>query len=81
MITINIDKAKLIAHDIRRASRAEEFKPFDELIAKQIPGVDAQAAEVARQVIREKYNTMQASIDSASTVDEIKAVLPTQGGN
>ena len=45
MITINIDKAKTIAHDIRRAARAEEFKPHDEIIMKQIPGVDAAAAE------------------------------------
>ena len=38
MITINITKAKAIGHDMRRAARAEEFKPFDEAIAKQIPG-------------------------------------------
>jgi hypothetical protein len=33
MITINIDKAKNIAHDIRRAARAEEFKPHDEIVS------------------------------------------------
>ena len=38
MITINITKAKAIGHDMRRAARAEEFKPHDEAIAKQIPG-------------------------------------------
>ena len=38
MITINIDKAKTIAHDKRRAAREEEFKPYDDAIAKQIPG-------------------------------------------
>jgi hypothetical protein len=75
MITINIDKAKNIAHDIRRAARAEEFKPHDEVIMKQIPGVDAQAAEAARQVIREKYAAMQADIDSVVMLDEIKQVL------
>jgi hypothetical protein len=75
MITINIDKAKNIAHDMRRAARAEEFKPHDEVIMKQIPGVDAQAAEAARQAIREKYAAMQADIDSAATPDEIKQVL------
>jgi hypothetical protein len=75
MITINIDKAKNIAHDIRRAARAEEFKPHDEVIMKQIPGVDAQVAEAARQAIREKYVAMQADIDSAATPDEIKQVL------
>jgi len=36
----------------------------------------AQAAEAARQVIRDKYAVMQASIDAASTTDEIKAAMP-----
>tara|TARA_R110000822_G_scaffold92140_1_gene212083 strand:- start:2354 stop:2581 length:228 start_codon:yes stop_codon:yes gene_type:complete len=73
MIKINIDKAKNIGHDMRRAARAEEFKPFDEAIAKQIPGNDG--AEAARQVIRDKYAAIQTSIDAAETPDEIKAAL------
>jgi hypothetical protein len=76
MITINIDKAKTIAHDKRRAARTEEFKPYDEVIMKQIPGLDATAAEVARAAIRTKYSTMQTAIDSASTVDAIKSAMP-----
>ena len=76
MITINIDKAKTIAHDVRRAARAEEFKPHDEIIMKQIPGADATAAEAARAAIRTKYSEMQTAIDSASTVDAIKAAMP-----
>lgn len=76
MITINIDKAKTIAHNIRRQARVEEFKPHDEIIMKQIPGADATAAEAARQSIRDKYATMQTEIDSASTVDELKSVMP-----
>jgi hypothetical protein len=75
MIVVNIDKAKTIAHDIRRAARAEEFKPYDEVIMKQIPGVDAQAAETARQTIREKYAAIQADIDAAATPGEIKQAL------
>jgi hypothetical protein len=75
MITINIDKAKNIAHDMRRAARAEEFKPHDEVIMKQIPGVDSQQAEAARQAIRDKYAVVQANIDAASTPEEIKAAL------
>lgn len=75
MITVNIDKAKVIAHEKRRAARAEEFKPHDEVIMKQIPGADAQAAEAARQAIREKYTAMQADIDAAATPDEIKQAL------
>ncbi len=75
MIVVNMDKAKAIGHDMRRAARAEEFKPHDEVIMKQIPGVDAQQAEAARQAIREKYAAIQADIDAAATPDEIKAVL------
>jgi hypothetical protein len=75
MITININKAKTIAHDVRRAARAEEFKPFDDAIAKQIPG-QAQGAEAERQKIRDKYAQMQIAIDAAATVDEIKAAMP-----
>jgi hypothetical protein len=55
MIIIDIDKAKEIAHEKRREARAEEFKPHDEVIMKQIPGNDMTEAEAARQVIREKY--------------------------
>jgi len=76
MISIDMTKAKNIAHEKRRAARAEEFKPYDEVIMKQIPGVDAQQAEAARQAIREKYTTLQAQMDAAQTADELKALLP-----
>lgn len=74
-IIINIDKAKAIGHDIRRTKRAEEFQPYDEVIAKQIPGADAVAAEEARKEIRFKYELIQEAIDLATTPDEIKAAL------
>jgi hypothetical protein len=72
MITINIDKAKDIAHDIRRAKRSEEFAPLD--VQATIPS-QASAAESARQVIRDKYAAMQTQINSASTPEEIKTAL------
>ena len=78
MITINITKAKAIAHDKRREARTEEFKPYDEVIMKQIPGADSTAAEAARAAIRTKYSTMQTAIDSASTVDAIKSAMPKE---
>ena len=74
MITINVAKAKTIAHDIRRAARSEEFKPYDDAIAKQIPG-QMEGAEAARATIRAKYAAIQTAIDAASTVDDIKAAL------
>ena len=75
MININLDKAKAIGHDKRRAARAEEFKPHDEVIMKQIPGADTVAAEEARAAIRTKYEAMQDDIDAATSPDEIKAAL------
>jgi len=76
MITINLTKAKEIAHEKRRAARAEEFKPHDEVIMKQIPGNDMTEAEAARQAIREKYEELQTQMNSAETVEELKALLP-----
>jgi hypothetical protein len=75
MITINLDKAKQIGHEKRRLARAEEFKPYDEVIMKQIPGSDTVAAEEARATIRTKYANMQIAIDSATTPEEIKTAL------
>lgn len=71
----NIDKCKTMAHEKRREKRDAEFKPHDEIIMKKIPGKDASAAETARAVIRAKYDEMQAAIDAAASVDEIKAAL------
>jgi hypothetical protein len=73
MITINITKAKTIAHDARRTARSAEFAPLD--IKATIPS-EATAAEAARQAVRDKYATMQTAIDSASTADAIKAAMP-----
>ena len=75
MIIVNIDKAKSIGHEIRRAKREEEFAPLDAVIMKQIPGKDAQAAETERQKVREKYAAIQEQIDAAATPDEIKTAL------
>lgn len=75
MITINMNKAKVIGHDIRRYNREEEFKPFDNVIMKQIPGADYTEAEAQRQLIRDKYVTIQNQIESATTPEEIKTAL------
>jgi len=72
-ITINITKAKNIAHDARRTARSAEFAPLD--IKTTIPS-EATAAEAARQAVRDKYTTMQTAIDAATTTDAIKAAMP-----
>jgi hypothetical protein len=73
MITINVAKAKNIAHDARRTARSAEFAPLD--IKVTIPS-EAVAAEAARALIRTKYETMQTAIDAATTTEQIKAVMP-----
>ena len=74
-ITINLDKAKAIGHDIRRQQRAAEFAPLDQQIAARIPGADFDALEAERQAIRDKYAAVQVSIEAAATPDEIKMAL------
>jgi hypothetical protein len=71
----DLDRCRAIGHDIRRAKRAEEFAPHDEVIAKQIPGADASAAEAARQVVRDRYAEVQDAIDAAADPFEIKVAL------
>lgn len=71
----DLPKCKAIAHDKRREKRAAEFAPLDDLIAKKIPGTKESEVEAERQKIREKYDAVQAAIDAAQTVEEIKSAL------
>jgi hypothetical protein len=74
-IEIDLDRAKAIGHDLRRANRNAEFAPHDKVISLQIPGVQRDAAEAARAAIRARYATIQAAVDAATTTDEIKEAL------
>lgn len=76
-IKINLDKAKNIAHDKRRTKRLEEFKPFDEIIMKQIPNNDLKIAEEERQKIRDKYNVVQNNINNANNIEDLSIILNT----
>jgi len=71
MINVNLDKARTIVHDIRRASRTAEFSPLD--VKATIPS-EAAAAEAARQAVREKYAAIQAEIDAAPGIPELKLI-------
>jgi hypothetical protein len=75
-IGVHMDKAKDIAHERRRAKRSAEFAPLD--IQATIPS-KAESAEVARQAIRDKHDSIQASIDSCVTADELWDVVYTEG--
>ena len=72
MITINITKAKNIAHEKRRMARTAEFAPLD--IKATIPS-EATVAEADRQIIRDKYAEIQTAINDAETVDGIKTEM------
>ena len=71
-ITIDLTKAKDICHNKCRAARSAEFAPLD--IKATIPA-EAQAAEEARQQVREKYAVIQTNIDSAVDVDALKQIV------
>jgi hypothetical protein len=71
----DLGQCRVIGHQMRRAQRNAEFAPFDEIIAKQIPGVSAAEAEASRQAIRDKYALIQDAIDIASDPDTIKLAL------
>lgn len=70
MITINITKAKVIAHNKRRQARSVEFAPLD--IKATIPS-EAVAAEAARALIRTKYAELQTAIDADTTITALTA--------
>ncbi len=74
-IVIDINKAKAIAHDARRAARAAEFAPLD--VKATIPS-EAAAAEAARQAVRDKYAALQTQMDAAQTPEQLKALMPKE---
>ena len=76
-VDIDLDKAKQIGHRIRRAYRAAWFEQYDDIIAKQIPGNDFDAAEASRANIRQVFADIQTAIDAAKTPEEIKDILET----
>jgi hypothetical protein len=74
-ISINLDKAKDIAHNLRRAMRAEEFAPLDQTIAFRLPGTTIKETEKLREEVRDKYKEMQGAIDSAENAEQLKKIL------
>jgi len=74
-ISIDLAKAKLAAHEVRRKDRDEQFAPLDYQVGAQIPGVDLADIEAQRVVIREADAAKQTAIDSAGTVREVQAAV------
>lgn len=71
-VTVNIDKARVIAHAQRREARDAEFAPLD--VQATIPSMAAEA-EAKRQAIRDKHADIQADIDAAESVDVLKQIM------
>ena len=74
-ISIDLAKAKLCAHEVRRKDRDEQFAPLDLIISAQIPGNDPAAIEAQRVVIREADAVKQAAIDAAKTTREVQVAV------
>ena len=72
MIQVNLDKAKEISHDKRRAKRADLFKQLD--IEATVPAL-AEQAEAKRQIIRDEFAVIQTEIDDAESVDQLKVII------
>jgi hypothetical protein len=75
MITINMVKAKDIAHSARRTVRNKAFAPLD--VKATIPSEAAQA-EADRAAIRVADDTLQTQMDAASDADALKALMPVE---
>ena len=71
-VDLDMVKAKGIAHTMRRKQRDEAFKPLD--LEVTIPS-QAQAAEAARQAIRDADATKQTAIDNAASEAELRTAL------
>lgn len=73
IIKTNMNKARVIAHNKRRASRAEAFKPLD--IKATIPS-EAMKAEKDRQAIRDADALKQIAIDTPNITEaELKELM------
>ena len=71
-LTVNLNKAKEISHDMRRNKRAELLKPLD--VEATVPVLTEQA-EVKRQIIRDEFAAIQTEIDDAESVDQLKVII------
>jgi hypothetical protein len=71
MITINVDKAKTVAHTIRRTAREKEFKPYDDIIMKRIPGNSYDDAEIAIALDTKTYSDKKALAKASESIQLI----------
>jgi hypothetical protein len=70
-----MEKAKEVAHGIRKADRDKQMEPHDKAIMMQIPGTPLVEIESQRQAIRDANEVVQTNIDNAQDEVELKAVI------
>jgi len=74
-ISVNLEKAKLYCHQKRREHREHLFEPHDKKISAQIPNVDVNEIENARQKIRDDDARVQSDIDLSNDLDQLKLII------
>lgn len=75
----DLERARTVAHGIRRSRRAAAFAPHDAAIARRLPGLDEAAVEAKRGEIRAWDSRIQDAIDQATSVDDLRAALAVKG--
>lgn len=75
-VNVGLAKARLIAHEVRRAKRSEEYTIVD---ADLIDMAVTPAGQVKRDAIAAKYAMVQTDLDAAVDVDALKAQMVLDG--
>ena len=68
----DLGAAKEIAHGKRRAARDSEFAPLD--VMATVPA-EAARAEAERQLVRDKYASVQSDIDAARDIPALRNAI------
>lgn len=76
IIRVDMDAARVIAHQYRREARERAMRPLDMKVAARIPGLDASMVERERETIRNADAMIQIKIDAAKTFDELQKATP-----
>ena len=69
-VVVDLERARAIAHEKRRAKRDAEFVPLDREFTYQ-----PEVAEPKRQTVRDENASLQANIDAATTVEELEVLV------
>lgn len=77
-VSENLEKARTIAHEKRRAHREKLLEPHDKLATSPIASVKANA-NAAKQKILDADAPVQIAIDATGDIDTLKQILVNYG--